>query len=488
MSSRRSQKVIAGLLALALTPSITSAAPGEKITFYHHDVFGNLIATTNEQGEVVERFTPEPYGATGERMAGRKSEAGQVFIMGARVFDPATGRFLSPDPQQLNQIDLTKPQSLNRYSYAFNNPYRFSDSNGEIPIETLADILDVGMSAYDLYNEPSWQNAGYMIWSLAAVALPYVPGAYVAKGLKAADKGHDAFQRAKAAANAVEEGSTMAQKCAKGGCSTSSLCFVGGTLVATESGLVPIESIKAGDRVWASDGEQEASLQKVTQTFARQADALIQLKISEILEESKASQAPPRTWTIEGTEEHPFYLPWLGRFVPMGELQAGDVLKSRDGQRLVQVVDLERIEVSSEVFNFEVENLHTYFVAASEGSPWALVHNTCSRALGEALESAGHVRPPETAAHHIVAGSAPGAQPARDVLQRVGVDINSADNGVFLPRSSAAPNPGGAAVHSRLHTRSYYETVNDRLSTVSTRDEAVEVLNSLRQSLLGGGL
>jgi hypothetical protein len=47
--------------------------------------------------------------------------------MGARWYDPALGRFISPDsivPQPGN------PQSLNRYSYVLNNPLKYTDPSG----------------------------------------------------------------------------------------------------------------------------------------------------------------------------------------------------------------------------------------------------------------------------------------------------------------------------------------------------------------------
>ena len=111
-----------------------------------------------------------------------------------------------------------------------------------------------------------------------------------------------------------------------------------------------------------------------------------------------------------------------------------------------------------------------------------------SRALGQALEAAGHIRPPSSAAHHIVAGGAEAAAPARAVLERFGIGINDAANGVFLPATRAAPNAAGAAVHSTLHTRAYYQAVNESLGQASTRAEALDVLGALRQGLLGGGL
>src|SRR5262249_36152233 len=49
-----------------------------------------------------------------------------------------------------------------------------------------------------------------------------------------------------------------------------------------------------------------------------------------------------------------------------------------------------------------------------------------SRALGTALEEAGFARGEGEAAHHIVAGSADVAAPARAVLQRFGIGINDA--------------------------------------------------------------
>lgn len=48
--------------------------------------------------------------------------------MNARLYDPAAGRFLSPDPF-VQMPDFS--QNFNRYSYAMNNPLRYVDENGE---------------------------------------------------------------------------------------------------------------------------------------------------------------------------------------------------------------------------------------------------------------------------------------------------------------------------------------------------------------------
>ncbi len=48
--------------------------------------------------------------------------------MNARLYDPALGRFLSPDPY-IQLPDLS--QNFNRYSYALNNPLKYTDPDGE---------------------------------------------------------------------------------------------------------------------------------------------------------------------------------------------------------------------------------------------------------------------------------------------------------------------------------------------------------------------
>jgi RHS repeat-associated protein len=68
------------------------------------------------------------YRYTGQRW---EEEIG-LYDYGARWYDPALGRFIQPDtivPQPGN------PQSLNRYSYALNNPMKYTDPTGHYPYE-----------------------------------------------------------------------------------------------------------------------------------------------------------------------------------------------------------------------------------------------------------------------------------------------------------------------------------------------------------------
>lgn len=94
--------------------------------------------------------------------------------------------------------DIRDPLSLNYYTYCYNNPIRYTDSSGNIPVETVIDIASIGWSAADFISNPSWANAGFLAWDVAAALLPYVPGSYVAKGAKLLGKADDVADIARA--------------------------------------------------------------------------------------------------------------------------------------------------------------------------------------------------------------------------------------------------------------------------------------------------
>jgi RHS repeat-associated protein len=77
----------------------------------------NLLGATNlGQGGIAHKFTGQELD----------EEAG-LYYYGARYYDPALMRFISADPLGVHQTD---PQTLNRYSYALNNPLRYIDPTG----------------------------------------------------------------------------------------------------------------------------------------------------------------------------------------------------------------------------------------------------------------------------------------------------------------------------------------------------------------------
>ena len=99
---------------------------------------------------------------TNRGYTGQKQNAYIKLIdMRARWYDPAISRFISPDPII---PDPTNPQSLNRYSYVYNNPVRYTDSSGHCVdgittwaciaagIAVVTKVIDYGITAWDTYQ------------------------------------------------------------------------------------------------------------------------------------------------------------------------------------------------------------------------------------------------------------------------------------------------------------------------------------------------
>jgi RHS repeat-associated protein len=111
-----------------------------KLRYYHQDVGHNVRMITDAAGTVVEQLEylafGKPYNAPGKPIgndigfasAREESDLGLV-LMGARTYDPTTGRFLSPDSVIPS---LGRPQSLDRYSYVENDPVNHWDPSGHM--------------------------------------------------------------------------------------------------------------------------------------------------------------------------------------------------------------------------------------------------------------------------------------------------------------------------------------------------------------------
>ena len=61
-----------------------------------------------------------------------------VCAINGRIYDPQTGRFLSPDPVVSDPNDL---QSYNRYSYVHNRPLTYVDPSGYEPVKNRAGTI-----------------------------------------------------------------------------------------------------------------------------------------------------------------------------------------------------------------------------------------------------------------------------------------------------------------------------------------------------------
>mgnify|MGYP000196585676 CR=1 FL=1 len=71
-----------------------------------------------------------PRAEEGGSSAASEVYKGQLYAR-ARYYDPATARFLSPDPWS---GDAAMPPSLNKYLYAYQNPTVYVDPDGRFPV------------------------------------------------------------------------------------------------------------------------------------------------------------------------------------------------------------------------------------------------------------------------------------------------------------------------------------------------------------------
>lgn len=135
-------------LAGSLIATVDHHWPSNEIiaTKYHHtDALGSPIAVTSSTGAVIERVAYEPYGAVigapardGVGFSGHVMDgATGLTYMQQRYYDQNVGRFLSVDPVT---ADTKQGSNFNRYWYANNNPYRYTDPDGR---QSMEDMLPV---------------------------------------------------------------------------------------------------------------------------------------------------------------------------------------------------------------------------------------------------------------------------------------------------------------------------------------------------------
>lgn len=116
------------------------------------------------------------------------------------------------------------------------------------------------------------------------------------------------------------------------------------------------------------------------------------------------------------------------------------------------------------------EEIERALSAANRVEDFDPLEKANSAKLGDNLEAINDVRPSyDHDAHHIVPGGHPKAESARLLLSKYRISINSAANGVFLPRQKGVTD---AAYHPYLNRTNYINMVNYRLSKAEERGMA----------------
>ena len=178
------------------------------------------------------------------------------------------------------------------------------------------------------------------------------------------------------------------------------------------SALSPIETIVAGDIVWAWDEKTgDVALKEVVETYVNETDELVHIYVN-----GEKITTPP---------SHPFYSPVKG-WTDAAQLRAGDILVLVNGEYVVvEKVQHEFLENPIAVYNFQVEDYHTYYVA----DLGALVHNSCAKGrntLRNNMLKEGPAPGPNYQAHH----GLPWKNKA--YFERAGIDINDAKYGRWV--------------------------------------------------------
>ncbi len=353
------------------TENAAPAAGGMPVTgvlYFHQDHIDNTKLTTSAEGTPQSKLVYQPYGQIYEqasggpdnfryKFGGKELDQGSgLYYFNARYYDPQTGRFISADTRLGGhpwQTDV-----LNRYAYVLNNPIKNSDPSGH---GIVKDIVTGVTIAVTVAAEVA------VAVGTAGLATPVeVVGDVAAVGAEAGvEEGTEMTTY-----SITETGESMGKNevesatenltdcdCGKMDNNGESMCFVAGTLIATERGNKPIEEIKKGDKVWAWNEEtQSKELRAVTGISKRQTDRLVNIRVDGA--------------EITTTPEHPFMA--NGQWRPAFMLKAGDILfTSGKNTRVVQAT--KRLEKATTVYNLQVDKLHNYWVSSKR----VLVHNAC---------------------------------------------------------------------------------------------------------------
>ncbi|GGY90679.1 hypothetical protein CP967_26860 [Streptomyces nitrosporeus] len=415
------------------------------VTFLASDHHSTAQITVDAATGATQRRRMDPFGlARGQSptdwvddkgfVGGTVQKSTGLTTLGAREYDPGTGRFISADPL----IDHSDPQQINGYAYSLNNPVTFSDPDGLMP----DDCMLVGISCTKKSN--SWDiKATPTYYTYYSVQAPTeTPAQYKAR--EAQNSANIAKQRTIAAAKelaqivAKELGITDALDCfttgALGACGATAVnvasSLVGGLLGKmfskylfkwkkaeelltrlTELGDELMSRVKdwysktklaqryggsckvpnsftSGTRVLMADGttrpiedvdigdEVLATDPETGKTVARKVTAEITgngLKHLVKVTIDTDGDKGDKTASVTATDGHPFWVEELGDWIDATDLKAGEWLRT-SAKTYVQVSAVDRWTAAGEtVHNLTVSDLHTYYVV-TEGIS-VLVHN-----------------------------------------------------------------------------------------------------------------
>lgn len=152
-----------------------------QIHYICRDYLGSITHITNSNGTLVQELSYDAWGrlrnpatqgvyapdSEPDLFLGRGYTGHEhlpmfgLINMNARLYDPLSGRFLSPDPY-VQMADFS--QNFNRYSYVLNNPLVFTDPTGEYALVDDIIAAVVGGIVNLVVNACQGNLGGHGIW------------------------------------------------------------------------------------------------------------------------------------------------------------------------------------------------------------------------------------------------------------------------------------------------------------------------------------
>ncbi|PYC68372.1 hypothetical protein C7C46_29145 [Streptomyces tateyamensis] len=417
---------------------VTSATGGGTLVYQAADPHGtNSVQITTDTSQTITRRATDPFGNprgtqsapgtwSGDKgfVGGLLDPATGLTNLGAREYQPATGRFLNPDPI----IDQADPQQWNGYAYSSNDPVDLSDPTGML--QQLAPGSDERIDHWAPpigFHRPSrkailagmldkvWQTITAPPPTFFGVPLvPYIPVPHAidhpAASILGVHTDSEGYQRGQDIADAaiftagvvaavVDAGAVLDDGLAtglaragrpkggnsagrphdtgggRGGSCPVRNSFPAGTPVLLADGTSKaIDTLTVGDQVTATDPQSgETKTEPVTATIVGHDD-------TQFTELTLTNQANPRgdssASTLKSTQHHPYWDITTNRWTDARDLKPGDHVLTTDNIT-VTVQAVRNYETDAQIaYNLTVAELHTYYVLA--GTTPVLVHNSCA--------------------------------------------------------------------------------------------------------------
>lgn len=333
---------------------------GQLVVKYQYDAWGQPISTGGALAETLGALNPFRY-----RGYIYDEETG-LYYLRSRYYNPKLSRFINADDVEALGAD----GDINGYqlfNYCMNDPVNRRDEAGSWSLPNWAKVaigaaLIVGAAV--VATVATGGVACFAYGAAIGAAKGAVSGA-IGGAISGAIESRIATGSWDGALEAAIDGAAdgflggAIGGFIVGGL-TSPNCFVAGTPIQTENGAVPIEEIVPGQLVWAENPDTgECTLKRVVQLFRNEKYELVHVQV--------------RGATITTTAGHPFFVQGQG-WIFAKDLKVGYQLKLLSGgTALVEAVEWEELSEPVTVYNFEVEEFHTYFV----GIHGFLVHNLC---------------------------------------------------------------------------------------------------------------